>query len=115
MNDSKVLAITKRTASLCGTQSLLYSVGLDLVTATSMEAARSVIKAIPTKGVIVCKHSWSDEERAALASELADQHPEVAVVAMCPGCTGCDETACKPGALDDSAWLWDMVATIATA
>jgi len=115
MNDSKVLAITKRTASLCGTQSLLYSVGMDLVTATSMDAALSVIKAVPTKGVIVCKHSWSDAERTALAAELAANHPEVAVVSVCPGCTGCDESACKPGSLEDTAWLWDMVATMATA
>lgn len=114
MNDSKVLAITKRTARLCGTQSLLYSVGLDLVTATSMDAALSVMKAIPTKGVIVCRHSWSEEERASLALELASK-PEVPVVSMCPGCTGCDESAGKPGALGDTAWLWEMVAEIATA
>ena len=86
----KVLAITKRTAELCGTQSLLYRAGLDLVAATSLGVARVVINSIPVRGVILCLDSWTVEERKAILTELATNHPDIEVIVRCLGCTGCD-------------------------
>ena len=110
MNRPTVLAITKRTAELCGTQSLLYAAGLDLVTATNMMAARSVINAIRVRGVIVCRGSWSDDERDGIVSELATNYPEITVTIRCPGCTGCDEATHTPGSLSDTLPLEQLMA-----
>ena len=104
-----VLAITKRTAELCGTQPLLYEAGFALVTATSMDVARSVIKAIAVKAVIVCRGSWSEEERESIISELAADHPEVTIIVRCPGCTGCDEASHTPGTLSDTQVLTKLL------
>lgn len=112
-NSSKVLAITKRTADLCGTQALLYGAGFELVTATSMTAARSVIKAMRVKGVIVCYHSWSEQEREGIVAELASDHPDLTVIMRCLGCTGCDEAAHKPGTLCDTLPLTQLISAIA--
>lgn len=112
MNQHKVLAITKRTADLCGTQSLLYMAGFDLVTATSIAAAQSVIKALRVKGVIVCRHSWSDQERDSIVADLADNYPEVEVVVRCPGCTGCDEATHTPGILSNTLALTQLMMAI---
>ena len=97
-----MLAITKRTAQLCGTQSLLHASGIELVGTTSMKAARRVIKDAAVKGVIVCLHSWSEQERNGMVSELEANHPEVSVIVRCPGCTGCDEAAHIPGTLRET-------------
>lgn len=110
----KVLAITKRPAELCGTQALLYGQGFDLVTATNMAVARTVISAMRVKGVIVCRHSWSDEERENIVSELATNHPEVTVILRCPGCTGCDEKTHTPGTLCDTLPLKNLVKALAS-
>ena len=58
-NIPKVVAITKRTADLCATQSVLYSKGFELITATNMNVALSIINAMSVKGVIICRGSWS--------------------------------------------------------
>jgi hypothetical protein len=109
---AKVLVITKRTAELCGTQSLLYAAGFELVTATSMSVARSVMKAIKLKGVIVCKGSWTEEERDGIVSDLTANHPEVTVIMRCPGCTGCDEATRTPGTLSDTLPLTQLITAI---
>jgi glutaredoxin len=115
MNQPKVLAITKRTADLCGTQALLYGAGFDLLTATSMLAARSVIKAIRVKGVIVCRHSWTDQERDSIVADLADNYPEVEVVVRCPGCDGCDEATHTPGILSNTLALTQLMMALGPA
>lgn len=106
LDHRKVLAITKRTAELCGTQSILHSAGFEWVTAT-----RCVIKARAVKGVIVCLHSWSEEERESIASEVSTNHPEVTIIVRCPGCTGCDEASCTPGALGDTQRFTNLIAS----
>lgn len=102
MNQRKVLAITKRAAQFCGTQSLLYASGIELVGTASMKSARRVIQDDAVKGVIVCLHSWSEQERDGMVSELEANHPEVSVIVRCPGCTGCDEANQKPGTLSET-------------
>ena len=114
LNDQKVLAITKRTAELCGTQALLYGAGFELVAATNMAIARSVIKALRIKGVIVCLDSWSKEERDSIAADLAANHPEVTVVMRCPGCTGCEEAAKIPGTLSDTLPLTQLITSMSS-
>ena len=101
MNSRKVLAMTKRNAELCGTQSLLSGEGFELVTATSMTMARSVIGA---KGAIVCRDSWSEHERENIVSELATHRPEM-IVMCCPGCTGWVEASQTLGVLSDTTFL----------
>jgi hypothetical protein len=76
---SKVLAITKRPADLCAIQALLYGAGFELVTATNMNVARSLIKPLHIKGVIVCKHSWTKwVRRSRMAPEFSDDVYECA-------------------------------------
>lgn len=106
-----VLAISKRTANLCATQSLLYAAGYKLVVATNMEAARSMIRSLQIKAVIVCRDSWSIEEVQEIASELINVI-EVPVLMHCPGCYGCDEVAGKPGTLKDVAPLTNLIVAI---
>ncbi len=115
MSPRKVLAITKRSAELCGTESLLRASGIELVDANSMTAARSVIDTLGVKGVIVCMHSWSGREHAAMVSELAVAHPEVAIIVSCPGCTGCDEASRKPGTLSDAQPLAKLISSATAA
>ncbi len=86
MTRNWVLSITKRTAELCATQPLLYLCGLELVTATSLEGAQAAMKSLDVKAVILCKHSWSEEERNRLASQLQVMEPRPAVLMRCPGC-----------------------------
>jgi hypothetical protein len=102
LHQRKVLAITKRTAQFCGTQSLLHASGIELVDAASMRSARRVIQQAAVKGVIVCLHSWSERERDAMVAELAVNHPEVTVIVRCPGCNGCDEETGTPGTLSET-------------
>ncbi len=108
----KVLAITKRTAQLCGTQSQLHMAGFELVTATSMAMAEVVLKSVAVKGVIVCKDSWSERERENIAAVVVAMHPEITLIMRCLGCTGCDEAACRAGNLNDSTQLMQFVLAI---
>jgi hypothetical protein len=108
-----VLAITKRTAELCATQTLLYGAGYELVTATNMSIARVVMKAKRVGGVIVCRHSWSDEERESIVSDLAEKYPDVTTVVRCPGCTGCDEAGHKPGTFCDALPFTQLMTAMA--
>jgi hypothetical protein len=102
LNNRKVLAITKRAAQFCGTQSLLQASGIELVAAKDMAAARKLMGALTAKGVILCMHSWSDRERESFQLELTANYPEVTVIVRCPGCSGHDEASLKPGILDDT-------------
>lgn len=111
---AKVLAITKRTAELCATQSLLYAAGLQLVTATNINAACSVINGMRVRAVIVCRNSWSEEERQSIVSQLAALCPELPVLMHCPGCTGCDEAAGRAGRLSDALPLTQLLSAIAS-
>ncbi len=109
MSQRRVLAITKRRAELCGTQALLCASGIELVGANSMTAARDAIHRLAVKGVVVCKHSWSEREHESIVSELAAQHPEVAVIVRCPGCTECDEANHRPGTLSDTQRFTELI------
>ena len=97
----KILAITKRPAELCATQAIIYSVGLEMVTATNINAAESVLRAVPISGVMLCKDSWPEPEREKLDSYVRRHHPELSIILRCPGCTGCDELKHTPGELSD--------------
>ena len=89
MNQHKVLAITKRTAELADTRSLLCGAGLGLMTATNLAAAQIVINAIRLESVIICFQSWTESERQNIIDELAANHPEVKVILGCPGWKKC--------------------------
>lgn len=106
MNSLKVLAMTKRDAELCGTQSLLCRAGFELVTATSMTLAQS---ASGVKGAIVCRGSWSEQERENIVSELATS---VKVIVRCPGCTGWVEPSQTPGTLSDTTFLTTLISAL---
>jgi hypothetical protein len=95
------VAITKRRAQFCATQSLLHASGIDLLDAPSMESARQVISEAAVKGVIVCRHSWSPSERDEMIAELESSHPDLSVIVRCPGCSECDPAAklSRPGFL----------------
>ena len=105
----KVLAITKRTAQLCGTQSQLHMAGFELVTATSMAIAEVVLKSVAVRGVIICKNSWSETERESFAAGIAKMHPGMILIMRCLGCSGCDEAAGRAGIMNDSAPLMQLI------
>jgi hypothetical protein len=77
---SKILAISTHTAELCAQQSLLYAAGFQLVTATNVTVALSVIRAMQVMGVIICRSSWSEEEREKIAAEIGALSPELAIL-----------------------------------
>jgi hypothetical protein len=103
-----VLAITKRTANLCITQSLLYAAGYTLVVATNIALARRLIKALPIRGVIICRHSWTNEEVQDIACELVNVSG-VRLMLHCPGCHSCDEAAGRAGTLWDDLPLTELM------
>jgi hypothetical protein len=90
MTSPTVLTVTRRLADLCGAQSMLYAAGFGMMTATNLITARSVLNSIDISGVIVCKHSWSDQERDAIQSEVSQLCGDMPIM-RCPGCTGCEE------------------------
>ncbi len=106
---NKVLAITKRTADLCATQALLYGGGFQLITATNIATACSMIRILPICGVIICHHSWNEAERDSIASELGKLHLPTM---RCPGCTDCDETCGRAGKLTDLVPLTKLMGTV---
>jgi CheY-like chemotaxis protein len=107
LNSKKVLALTKRDADSCGTQSLLCGAGFELVTVNSMTLARC---ASGVKGAIVCRGSWSEQERENIVSELAALSK---VIVRCPGCTGWVETSQTPGVLSDTKFLTSLISALA--
>jgi hypothetical protein len=112
VNQRNMLAITKRPAQFCGTQALLYASGIELVAADNMRSARKVIKDQAVKGVIVCMHSWSEQEREDIATELSASDSEFSVILRCPGCMGCDEAKNRAGALSDTRGLKKAIAAV---
>ena len=114
MKRPKVLAITKRPAELCATQPWLNAAGLELITATNTNAAGAIIKSTRVKGIIVCKGSWSEEEREGIAAELWMLNPEVEVILRCPDCTECDEVNRSAGTLRDTLPMTNFIAAIAS-
>jgi hypothetical protein len=107
---AKVLAVTRQLQELCGTQTILHSAGLQLVTATNMETARRVIKALGIQAVIVCRDSWSESERDKMVAELQTLYPELAVIVRCPGCTRCHEPADVLGRVLDQTPFTQLIA-----
>ena len=112
MNRPKVLVITERYAEMCATQSLLNAAGLELITAIDMDSARAVIQGTRLKGLIICKESWSAEQRDGIAAELWELNPDVAAILRCPGCTDCDQANRCAGKLRDTIPLTKFIATI---
>ncbi len=107
-----VLAITKRTASICATRASLFAAGFELATATSIMAARAAIRSLSVEAVIVCRHSWSAEERDQIAADLATVQPKLSYLMHCPGCVDYDEAAGTPGRLADTVPLGRLIAAI---
>ncbi len=108
MSDNrKVLAISKRTMELCAAQTQVYAAGFEMITATSLAAAHAVLNSFSIEAVIVCRHSWSDEERGRIETELAALHPKLPVVMRCPGCTGCDDR--RAGTLSDPGPVTSLI------
>jgi hypothetical protein len=77
-----------------------------------MSAALSVIKAMAIRNVIVCLHSWTEQERESIVTELATKHPEVPIIVRCPGCHGHEEATHRPGTLSDSQFLPKLISAI---
>ncbi len=110
-----VLAVTKRAASMCATQSRMCAAGLELITATNLAAARAAIRSLHIDAVIVCHHSWTREERHKLAAELAVLRPEIKFILRCPGCVDRDDAAGTPGRLTETLPLTQLIAAISPA
>jgi hypothetical protein len=111
MDSPMVLAVTKRIRELCGTQGMLYAAGCSMMTATNKTTARSVLKAVEVDGVIVCRSSWSEQERDSICSEVETLQSEVSIM-RCPGCSGCDEATGTPGTLSNISPLVELIAAM---
>lgn len=98
-----VLAITKKTADLCSMQPLLSAAGLELVTATNLDAAEAALKSLDIHAVVLCQRSWTAEERDDLGNRLVDRVPCSAILMRCPGCP-------KAGSTPEGMELGDFVA-----
>lgn len=103
-----VLTVTKRLADLCGAQSLLYAAGFGVVTATNLTTARSLLNSVEISGVIVCKHSWSEQEREEIHSEMSQLRSDMPLM-RCPGCTGYEEENGVRGKLLHISPLVDLI------
>jgi hypothetical protein len=103
----KVLAVTKRTADLCATQAHLYRAGFELIASTNIALAKSMVGALNIKAVILCYHSWTDEERAAIVADINANHPDVKVIVHCPGCKGHGDH--HPGTLSSFVFVDQMI------
>lgn len=110
-----VLAITKRTASMCATRSSLFAAGFELATATSITAARATIRSLSVDAVIVCRHSFTAEERDQIAAELSTIQPKLSYLMQCPGCVDFDETVGIPGRLTETLPLARLINAITPA
>ncbi len=115
MKHPSVLAITKRTASMCATRQSLFASGFDLITATNITAARAAIRSLDIEAVIVCRHSWNDQERDQLAADLAEIRPKLKYILRCPGCIDFDEAAGNPGRLTETLPLSQLIRAISPA
>ncbi|MFB3814093.1 MAG: hypothetical protein ACE14L_08265 [Terriglobales bacterium] len=89
----KVLVVTKRRADMCAAKELLNGFGYDVATATNLEAAAAVGRSVRLDAAVVCRHSFDDAERDSITAALKTNCPELRIVYLCPGCTGCDENA----------------------
>jgi hypothetical protein len=86
--------------------------GFELIAATSVAAAKVILQTVAVKGVIVCKHSWSESERESIASEIAAFQSCAPVILRCFGCTGCDEAAGLAGVLQDTMPLKQLISAV---
>jgi hypothetical protein len=111
MTSPTVLTVTKRLPDLCGSQSLLYAAGFGMMTATNLTTAKSLLNSLDISGVILCRHSWSDEDRDAIQSELSQLRSDMPIM-RCPGCTGCEEENDVRGKLLHIAPLVELITQI---
>jgi DNA-binding NtrC family response regulator len=91
MRIPKVLAVTKRLGELCATKAMLNAAGFDVATATNIQVAQALGRSLRFEAAIVCRHSFTDEERQQIAVELKKSAPGMVVIAMCPGCSCVDD------------------------
>ncbi len=108
----RVLTVTRRPADLCAAKAMLNGAGFDVVVATSLEAAVVVGRSIRWDAAFVCRHSFSDEERDRIAAGLLHANPDVIIVGRCPGCVGCDESACIIGRLEQTEAISAVIAAL---
>ncbi len=108
----KVLAVTRRPANLCAAKAMLNSAGFDVVTATNLETALTVGRAVPFDAAFVCYHSFTPAQREDIAAELNKANPQLAIIGRCPGCTDCDEAAGKIGKLEKADAISAMIAAL---
>jgi hypothetical protein len=86
---------------------------MELVTATNVTAARSVLKSAQVQDVMISKHSWTEQEWESILAELAAEYPEVTAIVGCMGCIGCDLSSGRAGTLQDKLPLMQLIAAIA--
>lgn len=112
MSRPRVLSIIKPHAEPCVTQSSLNIAGLKLVTATNMDDAHAIMKNARLKGIIICRQSWTEEEREDITAELWMRDPEVAIILRCPGCAEHDELNRSAGTLRSDIPLTTFITAI---
>ncbi len=108
----KVLAVTRRPANVCAAKAMLNSAGFDVVTATNLETALTVGRAVPFDAAFICYHSFTPAQRDHIAGELKKASPQLVAIGHCPGCTGCDEAAGKTGKLEKADAISAMIAAL---
>ncbi len=112
MRMPKVLAVTRRLKDLCAASGMLNGAGFGVVTATNLESALVVVRAVRFDAVFICYHSFTPAQRDNIAAELKKAIPELAVIGRCPGCVGCDEAAGIIGKLENSDAVSAVIAAL---
>ncbi len=112
MRMPKVLAVTRRPRNLCAAIGMLNGAGFAVVTATNLQSALVVARAVRFDAVFICYHSFTPAQRDNVAAELKKANPELAIIGRCPGCVGCDEAAGIVGKLENTDALSAVIAAL---
>ena len=97
---------------MCATQASLVAAGFEVATATNIAAARAAIRSLHVEAVVICRHSWTDEERDRLAADLTAVRPKLSYLMRCPGCVDFDESSGRPGSLTDQLPLTQLIQAV---
>ncbi len=112
MRIPKVLTVSRRPAHLCAASDTLASAGFKVVTATNLETALVVGRAIRFDAVFICHHSFTPAERDRIEAELNHANPKLVIIGRCAGCGGCDEAAGLIGRLEDADPVLRVIAAL---
>ncbi len=86
----KVLVVSNCMPQVCLTQALLHGAGVAVAAATNIDTAFRIGSTALFDAVVVCRGSFSEEDRENLILDLQQRCPRLNLVVGCLGCTVCE-------------------------